>query len=184
MVTIPNGVFATMTIENFAMRDRFWFHPVLNLRYETTPDQIRYLLVRVRELLYSHPSVDPDPARVRFAGFGVDALNIEISAYINAEDNNEFMEVREDLMLRIMDIVTESGTGFAFRSQTLYMAKDIGLSEEKRRAAEERVREWKEKDALELPSFKPERIAELRNTIQWPPEGSTAAAKKAAAQNG
>src|SRR5690606_23005857 len=44
VVTIPNGEFSSSKIENYAHRDRFWFHPVIGLRYETTPDQIRYLL--------------------------------------------------------------------------------------------------------------------------------------------
>ncbi len=102
LVTIPNGDFSGQKIENYTHRDRFWFHPVLGLRYETSPDQIRYLLVELRSILYAHPYVDPDPARVRFAGFGADTLNIEIHAYVHASDYNKYLEIREDLNLRIM----------------------------------------------------------------------------------
>ncbi|GAB2800419.1 hypothetical protein GCM10027275_53050 [Rhabdobacter roseus] len=168
IVTIPNGEFSSLRIENFAHRDRFWFHPILALRYETTPEQIRFLLVELRTILYSHPSVDPDPARVRFIEMGSHSLNIEIFAYVHAKDFSEFLEIQEDLYLRMMDIVTASGTGFAFPSQTLYMARDSGTSQEKTQATEEQVRQWRDNGELQLPNFSEERINALKNSIPYP----------------
>jgi MscS family membrane protein len=85
---------------------------------------------------------------------------------------DEYLEVKEDLLLRIMDVVGESGTGFAFPSQTIYFGKDTGLSKEKSKTAEEKVRQWKEKGDLQLPKFDPEHIKEIEDKIQYPPEGS------------
>jgi MscS family membrane protein len=50
------------------------------------------------------------------------------------------------MLLRIMDIVQAAGTGFAFPSQTTYLAKDSGLDEEKSRAAIELVRKRREQE--------------------------------------
>jgi MscS family membrane protein len=175
IISIPNGEFSSMKIENFAPRDKFLFDPVIALRLETTPDQIRYLLVTLRSLLYAHPKVDPDPARVRFVGFGSDAIKIEFWTYINTTSNDEYLEVQEDLLLRIMDIVNASGTGLAFPSQTLYLAKDQRISPEKTEEAEAQVKHWRETDQIQLPKFSEEKIAELRATIPYPPEGSPAA---------
>jgi MscS family membrane protein len=172
VISIPNGEFSSMKIENFAPRDKFLFDPVLGLRYETTPDQIRYLLVTLRSMLYAHPKVNPDPARVRFAGFGPDALRLEFWVYINTTSNDEFLEVQEDLLLRIMDIVNASGTGLAFPSQTLYLAKDDGVSTEKTANAEAQVKQWREAGEIQLPKFTEEKIAALRGTIPYPPEGA------------
>lgn len=172
IVTIPNGDFSAQRIENFAHRDRFLFNPTLGLRYETSPDQMRYILVELRTLLYAHPRVDPDPARVRFLGFGADSQNVGIHSYVHAADFNEFLEIQEDLNLRIADVVSASGTGFAFPSQTLYMARDSGLSDEKTKAAEARVREWKENGQMQLPKFDEKRIEELKGSIDYPPVGS------------
>jgi MscS family membrane protein len=140
IVTVPNGEFSSLKIENFAMRDKFWFHPKLGLRYETTPDQIRYLLIELRAMLLSHPKVDPDPARVRFTGLGADSLTIEIFAYVKCTDMNEFLQIQEELTLRIMDIVDACGAGFAFPSQTVYMARDSKPDEAKRLMVEEKIR--------------------------------------------
>lgn len=172
LVTVPNSVLASATLENYSRRDRFWFHPTLTLRYETTPDQIRYLLVRLREMLYAHPCVSPEPARVRFVGFGAESLNLEIFAYVTATTVEEFLEVQEDLSLRIMDIVSAGGCAFAFPSRTLYMARDTQPDAETSRNAEARVRAWAEAGELPLPRFRPERIAELQNTITYPPKSA------------
>ena len=172
LVTIPNGEFSSSKIENFAHRDKFLFHQVLGLRYETTPDQLRYLLVELRAILYAHPKIDPSPARVRFVGFGDSSLNLEIFAYVLGKDFSEFLEVREDIYLRVMDLVEESGTGFAFPSQTLYLAKDEDLPEEKIRKVIEKVKRWQEEGDLQIPGFDETRIEELKNTIPYPPEGS------------
>jgi len=140
IVTVPNGEFSSLKIENYAMRDKFWFHPTIGLRYETTPDQIRYLLIQIRSMLLSHPKVDPDPARVRFTGLGADSLSIEIFAYIKVLDINEYLQIQEELTLNIMDVVEACGAGFAFPSQTIYMARDSKPDDAKRLLAEEKIR--------------------------------------------
>ncbi|SDS55446.1 MscS family membrane protein [Halopseudomonas xinjiangensis] len=175
MVVIPNGDLSSRVIENYAHRDRFWFHPALGLRYETTPDQIRYLLVEIRSMLYAHPRVDPDPARVRFTGFGAVSVNLEVFAYVLAKDYDDFLEIQEDLYLRIADIVRESGTGFAFPSQTVYLASDSGRSDSKSREAEEKVNQWREAGDMPLPKFEPERVDKLKGSIGYPPPGSSSA---------
>jgi MscS family membrane protein len=116
-----------MELENFAKRDKIWFKAELGLRYETTAAQLETLIKSIRALLLADERVDPEPARVRFVRFGAYSLDLEIFAYIKVTDMSEFMAVREELYLRIMGLVEAAGTGFAFPSQTLYMAKDSGL---------------------------------------------------------
>jgi MscS family membrane protein len=172
VVSIPNGHFASLDLENFTLRDRIWLHPTIGLRYETTPDQLRHVLVQIRQMLYAHPRVDPRPARIRFVNFGAYSLDLEIFAYVQTSDFDEFLAIREDIYLRIMDIVAESGTGFAFPSQTTYLARDQGLDDAKRTAAEAQVEAWRQEGALNLPDFPPETVATLDGTIDYPPRGS------------
>jgi MscS family membrane protein len=62
VVNIPNGQFSSMEIENFGRRDKIFFHPGLNLRRDTTPDQVRTLITGFREILLANLKVDPSPA--------------------------------------------------------------------------------------------------------------------------
>ena len=148
VVAIPNGQLALMNIENFSVRDKFWFRHMIGLRYETSADQLRYVLAEVRKMLQEHSKVDPDGARIRFVGFGSSSLDLEIFAYIKAPGMPEFLGIQEELLLRIMDIVTQSGTGIAFPSQITYVAGDKPLDSKRVEAAELRVREWREENKL------------------------------------
>jgi MscS family membrane protein len=171
LTTIPNADFANMHIVNLAERDRMLFRPTLMLRYETTFDQLRLLLVRLRELLLAHPRVTDDPARVRFAGFGAYSLNVEIFAYVNTSDWNEFLAIQEDIDLRILKIVEEVGTGFAVPAR-VYLARDGGIDAERQQAAAKQAREWAASQTLPFPDFSDEYRKQIMDTLDYPPQGS------------
>ncbi len=176
-LSIPNGALATMNIENFTRRDKIQFNPVLAIRYETTPDQLRYLLAEIRRLLFAHPKVESESASIRFANFDTSSLRLEIAAYVLTRDSNEFNAVREDLLLRIMDIVGKSGTGFAFPSQTLYFSRDSGLDKEKTAASEQQVQQWRDQHNLPFPDFTPADKSSFRGSIAYPPPESATGTK-------
>jgi MscS family membrane protein len=178
IVAIPNGQLATMNLENFSLRDKIWFHHTLSLRYETTPDQLRYILAEIRGLLYRHPKVETSSARVRLIGFGDSSLNLEAFAYVWEKDYGNFLHIQEDLLLRIMEIVAESGSGFAFPSQTTYLAQDAGIGGEKTEKAILKVRQWREQGELPFPDFSPETIAKINDQLEYPPPDSARANKK------
>ena len=127
VVTVPNAEFSALQLENYSARDRIWLKLTLGLRYETSPEQLRRVLDTLRKLLRDHPRVDPDPARVRFIDFGAYSLDLELFAYVQTSDFNEYLAIREEILLSIMDAVEACGTGFAFPSQTIYGARDGGL---------------------------------------------------------
>jgi MscS family membrane protein len=176
LVSMPTGEFSKLPLENFAARGKIWFHPKIRLRYETTPEQLRYVLVEIRTLLYSHPRVLADPARIRFVGFGDYSLDLDVFAYVETTDYGEYLEVAEDLNLRIMNIVSEAGSGFAIPSRTTYVESGAGLDAERARAAEARVDEWRGRQELYLPRFPEQKVAELRGSLPYPPEGAPAPA--------
>jgi MscS family membrane protein len=172
LISIPNGEFSNMPLENYTRRDRMRLWTLIGVRYETTPEQIRFLLARMREILLAHPRVTDDPARVRFVGFGAYSLDLEVFAYVDTADWSELLGIREDIYLRFMDAVSEAGTSFAFPSSTMYLGKDEGLDADEARRAEARVAEWREQGRLPFPHFPEELRGELENTLDWPPKGS------------
>ena len=172
MVSVPNGQVASMVLENFALRDKIWFKPTIGLRYETTADQLRYVLADIRKLLYEHPKVESSSARIRFVRFGDSSLDLEIFAYVFATDYAIFLEIQEDLLLHIMDIIEKSGSGIAFPSRTVYMGKDSGLDAEKSKASIAQVQQWKAKKNLPFPNYPPEVIDQVQNTLEYPSSDS------------
>ncbi|MGH6919522.1 MAG: mechanosensitive ion channel family protein, partial [Geminicoccaceae bacterium] len=172
VVTVPNAEFSQMQLENFTRRDRMLLKTRLGLRYETTPEQLRYVLAKLRELLIAHPMVSPDPARVRFVGFGAYSLDVEIFAYVLSADYNAYLGILEDLNLRIIDVIEEAGTGLALPSQTSYLTRAKALDAERAKAAEAQVDDWRSNDALPFPEPDLQRRRELVDTLDFPPKGS------------
>ncbi|HBX42595.1 MAG TPA: mechanosensitive ion channel protein MscS, partial [Deltaproteobacteria bacterium] len=146
---------------------------LIGVRYETSADQLRYALAEIRTMLYSHPKVERDGARIRFVGFGGSSLDLEIFAYVKATEMPDFLGIQEDLLLRIMDIIAQAGTGIAFPSQTTYLAKDTPLDSQKTEEAVTQVRQWRDRGELPFPDFRPDQVGPPRNPIEYPPPGSS-----------
>ncbi|WP_145924381.1 mechanosensitive ion channel family protein [Microbulbifer aggregans] len=172
LTTIPNADFSKMHIVNYSTRSAILFLTILSLRYETTEDQLRFVLVSLREMLVAHPLVVDEEPSVRLIGMSDSSLDIEVRVDINTIDHFDFRAIREDILLRILGIVRGSGTGFAFPSQTLYYSRDSGLDKERGEAAEARVREWAAAHEMPFPTFTPEQRSKRKNTLDYPPEGS------------
>jgi MscS family membrane protein len=124
VVSLPNGQIANMKLETLSARDRFLFHPVVGLRYETTSVQLRSAMAGINDLLREHAGVDSGSVRVRFVRFGASSLDVDIFAYVFGDDWNNFLKIQEELLLGIMNIVQKAGTDIAFPSQTLYLVAD------------------------------------------------------------
>lgn len=178
VTTIPNAEFSNMHLVNLTKRDLMLLTVTLSLRYETTRDQLRFLLAGLRELMHAHPMVHhtvEDPIRVRLSRFGESSLDVEIRAYIKTVELNEFFAVKEDIMLRVMEVTEQAGTGFAFPSRTLYQASEGGLDDARRRNAEQQVRAWASAHTLPFPEFSEDYRRKITDTLDYPPEGSPGA---------
>jgi MscS family membrane protein len=117
LVSVPNAQFSSMTLENFAKRDKMLFHLTLNLRRDTTPDQVRALLESIARILAAHSEVETGALPVRFVGVGTYSLDVEIFVYVLTRDGDKFLQLQQDLLLQILDAVEHAGTALALPTQ-------------------------------------------------------------------
>jgi MscS family membrane protein len=117
LVTVPNGQFSSMTLENFDRRDKMLFHFMLNVRRDTKPDQVRELLGSIVKILTENPKLETGALPVRFVGVGTYSLDLEIFIYVLTKNGDEFMRIQQDLYLRILDAVEAAGTALALPTQ-------------------------------------------------------------------
>jgi MscS family membrane protein len=113
LVTVPNGQFSSMTIENISARDKLLFHFTLNLHRDTTPDQIRTLLTAIKKILTENPKLEAGAAPIYLANVGKESVELEMSAYVLTRNGDEFAQVKQDLYLRVLDVVEAAGTSVA-----------------------------------------------------------------------
>ncbi|HKF03348.1 MAG TPA: mechanosensitive ion channel family protein [Candidatus Sulfotelmatobacter sp.] len=173
LLAIPNGTVATINLENFSRRDKILFKTNLGLRPETMADHVRFVLLEIRKLLYSHPKVETKTVRVRLIDIAGSSLNVEVLSYVLTQDFNEFAAVREDLLLRMLDIVEDAGGTLALPAQTLYLSRDGGLEKEKTENAVKKIAELRETKQLPFPDHQQEDISALKGSIEYPPAEST-----------
>jgi MscS family membrane protein len=113
VVSIPNGQLAVMSLENFALRDKILLHHTINLRPETTSEQLTLVLEGVRKMLHEHPKVEVSTIQVNFVRFSDSALVLELNAYVEETVYETFTGFQEEILINIMGIVKASGTRIA-----------------------------------------------------------------------
>jgi MscS family membrane protein len=130
LVTVPNAQFSSMSLENFSRRDKMLFHPMLNLRRDTTPAQVRSILGSIHRILTEDPVIEAGNLPVRFIGVGSYSLDVEVFSYILTGDGDEFLRIQQELLLRILDSVAAAGTSLALPTQAsvVYSTETPALS--------------------------------------------------------
>jgi MscS family membrane protein len=113
IISVPNAQFSAMSLENLSGRDKIWFHPTLNLRRDTTSEQLSKVLASIREILGKTPRVEVGQIPVRFVGVGPYSLDVEVAAYVKTASGDEFLATQQSLLLQILTAIEEAGTSLA-----------------------------------------------------------------------
>jgi MscS family membrane protein len=150
IVSVPNGQLSVMSLENFAMRDKIRFNHTIGLRSETSAGQLRRVLTETRDLLSDHPKVERSSVRVRLVAVKNSGVEIELFAYVMVTSLDLFLETQEEILLRVIDIVEESGAIFASHVLPGFVA--AGPDSTKGRKGEKgETRKKRNQGELELP---------------------------------
>ncbi len=122
LITVPNQIVSNSPIENFSRRGIRRIKMQIGLTYGTSREQINAIVKELRELLHSHEKISQkDALLVNFESFGNSSLNIFIYAFANTSNWERYLNIREDIHLKIMKIVEDNGATFAFPSQSIYV---------------------------------------------------------------
>jgi len=124
LYTVPNQVLASQPLENFSRRNVRRIKMTVGVTYSTTREQMVRILEEIRGMLRSHPRIAQDQLlMVYFTEFGDSSLNIFIYCFTDTANWAEYLSIREDVNLRIMEIVERNGSSFAFPSRSIYVEK-------------------------------------------------------------
>jgi MscS family membrane protein len=139
LVSIPNGTVATATLEKSRWRDKILCKQVVRLRYDLSPDHLRFVLEQLRDVLTRHPKIEQETARVRVLKLGEYAIEVEVYGYILVATYAEYLAAQEELILQIMDTLERTGAAVALSSQTTVVTRDPWSDPEKAAAAQKAV---------------------------------------------
>ena len=126
---VPNSVFTEVSVENPSrMKNRRIFE-TFGIRYDDLP-QMRSIVADVHAMLAAHEDIAQDKTlMVNFVTFGASSLDFFVYSFTRTTDWATFHQVKQDVLLRIADIVAAHGAEFAFPTQTLHVQTPEALQE-------------------------------------------------------
>jgi len=131
LLVVPNGLLSQMQFENFGPRRKCLLNQHFSLRIETQVEQLRTVLDRVQSMLNEVPSIETGTSRISVADFAGAAFELELWAFVTTADWAQFTVVRQDVILKIAEIVEAAGTRLAAPTQLTYLFRDEALDAEK-----------------------------------------------------
>ncbi|HOZ79855.1 MAG TPA: mechanosensitive ion channel family protein [Ferruginibacter sp.] len=118
---MPNAEMAKSVIQNFKRLQRRRVVFSIGVVYYTAAQKLRSIPDLVKQIISAHGSADLD--RVHFKSFGDFSINYEIVYYINSADYVLFMDIQQEICMRIFEAFEKEKIEFAFPTQTLFIAR-------------------------------------------------------------
>ena len=123
-VFVPNSALSDAAVTNFSRMTHRRIKWVVGVEYRTTVDQLKYIRDEIEAWLWNDDRIARPPEAaifVRVDSFNASSIDFLIYAFTHTKNWGEWLAIKEEFALAIMDIIEKSGTAFAFPSQTLYM---------------------------------------------------------------
>ena len=129
-ITIPNYIFAEAPILNYTNRNYRRINWTIGLEYNSTLDQIKKLTEMISSYFKDNDDFMVDnnyKSFVRIEKFNDSSIDILVICFTSTKDWDKYLEIKEDLAIKIKDSVEKIGLNFAFPSQSIYIEKTQDL---------------------------------------------------------
>jgi MscS family membrane protein len=108
-IFIPNSMFSTEVMINQSRITHRRIDELISVRYEDS-GKVPLLVEKIHRLLSAHPVIDHgQPLYVNMVSLGLVSIDIEIKAYTITTNLEEFLQIRQDIMLKIFDMILGVG---------------------------------------------------------------------------
>jgi len=121
LISVPNSAITNISIDNFSRMPKRRIKLTVGVTYETTPARMREAVERIRAMLRAHPAIDQEFMLVNFTDFAASSLDILVYCFTVTTVWAEYLAAREDVCLKIMDILEDLGMEIAFPSRSVYL---------------------------------------------------------------
>jgi MscS family membrane protein len=121
LITVPNSIIANMPLDNFSRMPKRRIKLTVGVTYDTSPDQMSAAVEKIRTLLRTHPAIDQDFFLVNFTDFGASSLDIMVYCFTTTTVWGDYLDARQEINLKIMEILEGMGLEIAFPSRTVYL---------------------------------------------------------------
>lgn len=120
IVIIPNSRFSDREVVNFSARENRRVTFTLNVMYNTPSQNVKSLIDKIQNMLDNNPKIMKDTALVRLSSLGASSLEIYVLYLTITKEYNEFMEIKNDVNFKIIELFKEENVEFAYQSFNIY----------------------------------------------------------------
>ncbi len=121
LIAIPNRTVANESIVNLSRFTQRRVEQVLNLTYDTTPEQMETVVADIRALITAEPDIDAGSVHVYFRDLSASSLDIWLAYVIKNPDFAKHMALRQKLNLAFMRAVGARGLSFAYPTSVMHL---------------------------------------------------------------
>lgn len=116
---VPNSVFSNIVVENPSRMLNRRIYETIGLRYEDA-HMVDEIIRDVKLMLEEHPDIDETQTLiVNFNAFGPSSLDFFVYTFTKTINWVRYHEVKQDVLLKVMDIIHGHDADVAFPTQTL-----------------------------------------------------------------
>ena len=127
---IPNSAFTTIAVENPSRMSHRRIYETIGIRYDDAA-KMRDIVKDVKQMLLEHPEIDQTQTMIiNFNKFAASSLDFFIYVFTKTTNWIHYHEVKEDVLLKVLDIVSAHGAEVAFPTSTLHVPEGVRLLEE------------------------------------------------------
>ncbi|WP_372742074.1 mechanosensitive ion channel family protein [Neptunomonas sp.] len=124
---VPNATFASISVENPSRMTHRRIYETVGVRY-CDLKTVKDIVDDVRELLRHHPEIDQDQTLiVNLNKFAPSSLDFFVYTFTKTTNWVRFHQVKEDVLLSIMEIVEKHGAEVAFPTSTVHLLPEREL---------------------------------------------------------
>ncbi len=123
-IYVPNSVFTNIVVENPSRMSHRRLKTTIGLRYDDFA-VVAPIVADIKAMLKSHPAIDTNMTLiVNFNEYGASSLDLLIYTFTKTVVWVEFHEIKQDILLKVGEIIARHGAEIAFPTRTLHLARD------------------------------------------------------------
>ncbi len=127
---VPNSTFSTIAVENPSRMHHRRIYETIGIRYEDA-GKMAAIVSHVEQMLRSHPEIETQATlMVNFTTFAPSSLDFFIYTFTKTTDWAKYHQVKQDVLLRIIEIVETHNAEIAFPTSTVHLANSFGAGQE------------------------------------------------------
>lgn len=126
---VPNSVFTQISIENPSRMTNRRIYEKIGVRYGDFT-RVETICKDIRRMLIDHEDIDDKQTlMVNFNKFADSSLEFFIYTFTHTTDWEAFHRIKQDILLRVGQIIDSHGAEIAFPSQSVYMETPVDIKQ-------------------------------------------------------